>query len=104
MGFDCGICNRWHECHCERMKSHCADCRPLSLPESDYQPVAGLTMAGKVAATAYRRRALPKKCLPGPTFWAGAGLFWAGWCPDLLMHNAHFVALRYAAPAMLPGA
>jgi hypothetical protein len=58
--FDCGICNVDHVCHCPRMKSWCNNCQPpevqVSLPEADYQPVACLTMRGKVAATAYRRR------------------------------------------------
>jgi len=22
-GFDCGICNRWHKCHCNRLMSYC---------------------------------------------------------------------------------
>lgn len=60
MGFDCGICDRWHRCHCERAKSWCNNCLPpavqVSLPEAEYQPVAGLTLRGTIAATAYRRR------------------------------------------------
>lgn len=67
--FDCGICDVIHECHCPRMRYACPVCVPpisvtaqnilaheISLPESEYQPVTGLTMTGVVAATAYRRR------------------------------------------------
>lgn len=56
MGFDCGICDRWHRCHCPRAKAWCDYCPPLGVSSDGYQPVAGLTLTGKVVATAYRRR------------------------------------------------
>lgn len=54
--FDCGICNVDHACHCPRMKAYCDACPPLGVSSDGYQAVTGLTMTGKVAATAYRRR------------------------------------------------